>query len=225
MVSLKKILISIIIIIILILALTLGIKKKDEHRPESSPVVNLVAVGMDTTPSKTLLYSYDGKTWKQSSGGVCFDLMGTGVAYGKNKEGDDPMWVAAGRNTLNKNNNLLYSYDGIEWTGVTLGAVYFSDYGEAVAYGLSSDGNNMWVAVGYDSTDEAKSLLYSDDGKTWKKSKNGVSFNDGGGFGVAYGTNGNGTSMWVAVGSDYTDSKTLLYSYDGISWQPSEKWG
>ena len=41
------------------------------------------------------------------------------------------------------------------------------------------------------------------------------------GFGVAYGKNQDGTSpMWVAVGQDSDDSKNLLHSYNGISWEP-----
>ena len=40
---------------------------------------------------------------------------------------------------------------------------------------------------------------------------------------VAYGTSGDGTSMWVAVGDNTSGSSfgNIMYSYDGISWSNS----
>ena len=37
---------------------------------------------------------------------------------------------------------------------------------------------------------------------------------------MAYGTSGDGTPMWVAVGNDGGNGN-IMYSYDGISWSDS----
>ena len=55
----------------------------------------------------------------------------------------------------------------------------------------------MWVAVGNDSGNG--NIMYSYDGISWSDSVGGTSFNSQGN-GVAYGTSGVGTPMWVAVG-------------------------
>ena len=38
---------------------------------------------------------------------------------------------------------------------------------------------------------------------------------------VAYGASGNGTPMWVTVGTIGTSNGNIMYSYDGISWSDS----
>ena len=76
----------------------------------------------------------------------------------------------------------------------------------------------MWVAVGNDTGNG--NIMYSYDGISWSDSVGGTAFNSYG-FAVAYGTSGDGTPMWVAVGIDSTDNGNIMYSYDGISWSDS----
>ena len=67
-------------------------------------------------------------------------------------------------------------------------------------------------------------IMNSGNGITWSDSVGGTSFsNSGHGIGIAYGTSGDGTSMWVAVGNHGRDSGNgnIMYSYDGISWSDS----
>ena len=47
------------------------------------------------------------------------------------------------------------------------------------------NGTSMWVAVGRDAGDDAKTLLHSTNGISWQPSRNGVCFATNG-YGVAY---------------------------------------
>ena len=58
-----------------------------------------------------------------------------------------------------------------------------------------------WVAVGQDTVvSDNGHIMNSANGITWSNSVGGDAFNTGRGVGIAYGTSGDGTSMWVAVG-------------------------
>ena len=66
-------------------------------------------------------------------------------------------------------------------------------------------------------------IKYSYDGISWSDSVGGDAFSTTG-FGIAYGTRGDGTKMWVAAGDDLSGGTTngnIMYSYDGISWSDS----
>jgi hypothetical protein len=101
-------------------------------------------------------------------------------------------------------NQLAYSYDGINWIGVTLPSGGFSSFlGFDVAWG-----NDKFVACGGASNINTQKFYYSYDGKNWTLVTSTTFLNG------AYGVGFNGT-MWVAVG--YGNGSTA-YSYDGITW-------
>ena len=79
-----------------------------------------------------------------------------------------------------------------------------------------------WVAVGQDTGNG--NIMNSDNGITWSDSVGGITFSTRWILGVAYGTSGDGTSMWVAVGDNLPGGSSfgnIKYSYDGISWSDS----
>ena len=91
-----------------------------------------VAAGNDGAGGySNLMYSTDGKTWTDSSGGASFSRYGEGVAYGKGSDGN-PLWVAGGMNSSGGYSNLMYSTDGKTWTKSSGGAS-FSGAGRGVA--------------------------------------------------------------------------------------------
>jgi len=217
----------ILIFVVVALALGLGLglgleKKKDEGG--TSETVRWVAVGDDLpggTRAGNLMYSTDGINW-QISTGTSFATNAAGVAYGTSSDGTTPLWVAAGSNTGDDNNNLLYSTDGINWQ-ISTGAS-FTINGNGVAYGTSSDGTTpLWVAGGnnVNGGPANNNLIYSTDGINWQIST-GESFYSNSNS-VAYGTSSDGTTpLWVAGGSDTGGgNNNLMYSTDGISWQIS----
>ena len=71
-----------------------------------------------------------------------------------------------------------------------------------MAYGTSGDGTSdvggCWTMIGGGNG----SIKYSYDGISWSDSVGGNSFSSYGIRNVAYGTSGDGTPMWVAVGQD-----------------------
>lgn len=84
---------------------------------------------------------------------------------------------------------------------------------KAVALGLPIDSSDNNIAE--------NNLLYSYNGKTWTKGS-GSSFSYSNSLGeynkggVAY-----GNGRWVAVSSEQETNKNILYSDDGISWNPA----
>ncbi len=182
-----------------------------------------VAAGLSFTPEvtntgPTILYSADnGLSWTGTTGanfdseichGVATDGSGHWVAVGENRNNDTS--VATGP-------SILYSEDGIHWTGTT-GANFDSGGGLEVA----TDGNGKWVAVGYslinESTYTGPTILYSEDGIHWTGTT-GANFNTGLCAGVTHDGNGH----WVAVGTTFTPEVTstgpsIINSNDGITW-------
>ena len=108
-------------------------------------------------------------------------------------------WVAGGQGATN---NLAYSSDGINWTG--LGIITFGTYTKAVAWN-----GTRWVAGGVGYNTPPNSLAYSNDGINWTGL--GKSIFTLQATAVAW----NGT-RWVAGGNGTTN--TLAYSSDGINW-------
>lgn len=106
------------------------------------------------------------------------------------------MWVAVGQG----DDELAYSYDGINWNAARSNGV-LSSYGVSIAWN-----GTMWVAGGNSST--AIHLAYSYDGINWSAASSNGGLTEG--YYVA--TNGR---MWVAGGPG---GKRLAYSYDGINW-------
>ena len=112
--------------------------------------------------------------------------------------------VAVGGGAGEGNNKIVYSYDGINWTGVANSTSLFTNFGEDV-----ETNGTTWVAVG----NGTNVLAYSYDGKTWVglgTRIDGININRG--FAV----------KWInKLGKYYFGchgGRQFAYSYDGIDW-------
>ena len=208
----------------LIVALIFLIKEEDDDSSGSTPDLggNIVAVGFGFG-SQTIVHGTDGNKWQDATGSKFSSGQGYGIAYGTSSDGSC-LWVAVGSGT----HDILYSKDGTSWQDTATGTSTFGygsgsvgdGSGNGIAYGTSSDGTCLWVAVGQ-GTDH---ILYSKDGTYWQATATGISkfgdgdgsVGDGSGNGIAYGTSSDGTCLWVAVG---VGTHNILYSKDGTSWQ------
>jgi hypothetical protein len=173
-----------------------------------------VAVGVGGIIAK----STDGNVWTPAAGSATNKggiTSGWGVAYGKDALGAG-LWVAGGNSGV-----IAKSTDGNVWTpaatvsGVT-GKGGITSYANGVAYGKDALGAGLWVAVGGGGI-IAKSI----DGNVWTPAYTSVAGNVGGitapGYGVAYGKDGTGAGLWVAVGAGGLIAK----SPDGNIWTPA----
>jgi hypothetical protein len=128
------------------------------------------------------------------------------VAYGNGR------WCIGGQDmNSTPQSSIMYSdNDGDTWTKAT-------NSFKGMCYGIATDSNNNWVAVGYLYTGDTKSIKYSsDNGATWTDtaSLSGNIFTTG--YSVTYQPLSTG-SIWVATGSG--NSQTILYSgIIGYSW-------
>ncbi len=221
---------SIVMIVIAALVVTVILITLKEEESNTEQLVQAVALGFPTvlpnnpTDGPTLIYSYDGKKWRESTGSSFnYNLAdgfysNGGVNFGNNK------WVATGWNR-NTDVNILYSNNGIDWKeanrndGMSIfyngGPDDIRQRGNKVVYG-----KDKWVAVGKDENNE--NILYSTDGISWyvaemlipgQSTFPGASTLDGA-KGIAYGNN-----RWVAVGKADGNIGNILYSDNGISWQ------
>ena len=217
------ILIFVVIALGLGLGLGLGLEKKKDEGGDSggvSETVRWVAAGSGGGGYGNLMYSTDGKTWTDSSGGASFSsTAGSGVAYGKGS-GGNPLWVAVGGDTGGGYGNLMYSTDGKTWTDSSGGASFSFAGRGVVAYGTTNGTSPMWVAAGSNGGGGYGNLMYSTDGKTWTESSGGASFSVSG-SGVAYGKDSGGNPLWVAAGKDGGGYGSLMYSTDGMCWTDS----
>ena len=198
----------------LIVALIFLIKEDDDSSGSTPDLgANIVAVGNGTRP---IVHGTDGNKWQAATGSNFDDFGGAwGIAYGTSSDGSC-LWVAVG----GVSHQILYSKDGIDWQDTATGTSKFGvvglNDGRGIAYGTSSDGSCLWVAVGGGD----HHILYSKDGISWQDTATGTSkfgvvgLNDG--RGIAYGTSSDGSCLWVAVGGG---DHHILYSKDGISWQ------
>jgi hypothetical protein len=143
---------------------------------------------MGSGSPNTLLYSYDGFSWK-GLGTSVFANYCTGIVS------SGSIWVASG----SYNNTIAYSYDGINWTGI--GKTAINGWGNCVGYNGS-----IWLVGGF-SSDGFKQIASSNTGTSFT----GVAspFIDSC-TGIAW--NGN---LWVAVGY-WTN--TIAWSTDGTNW-------
>jgi hypothetical protein len=174
-----------------------------------------VAVGETTN---TIAYSYDGFNWTGVQNSLTIFTRSDKVYW------NGTMWIAVGTfgatgvdmaNVIsgsNTKNAIVYSYDGINWTGAPTSTGIFSSYGFGIAYNNKRANTitfprKLMVAGGASSTNP---LSYSYDGKTWT-SANSTNIFSVSTRGVAY----NG-KMWVAVGQGSTN--TMAWSNDGINW-------
>ena len=177
-----------------------------------------VAVGNTGVIAK----STDGNVWTPAatvsgvSGKGGITNIGSGVAYGKDGNGAG-LWVAVGEGEV-----IAKSTDGDVWTpAATISGVSgkggLTTYGFGVAYGKDGTGAGLWVAVG-----SGGLIAKSTDGNVWTPAAtvSGVSGKGGitdSGRGVAYGKDGNGAGLWVAVGY----AGIIAKSTDGNVWTPA----
>ena len=94
-------------------------------------------------------------------------------------------------------------------------AITNSDSGTKTTPGPGPDVEAKWVVVGDDGPDGGYgSIMYSENGETWKETSSGDSFSDQG-YGVAYGTSNGVSPLWVAVGNGDAGGKfygNIMYS-------------
>ena len=172
-----------------------------------------VAVGGGSIIAK----STDGNVWTPAatvsgvSGKGGITGYGVGVAYGKDALGAG-LWVAVGEGGI-----IAKSTDGNVWTPAAGDATNkggIIDSGRGVAYGKDGNGAGLWVAVG-----DGGLIAKSTDGNVWTPAatvsgvsgKGGITSNA---HGVAYGKDGTGAGLWVAVGYNGVIAKSM----DGNVW-------
>ena len=139
---------------------------------------------------------------------------GNGVAYGNG------LWVAVGDHD-NGEDQILWSTDPTKgWTSSESEPFGSDGSGNGVAYGKDSNGNGLWVAVGYNNNGEDQILWSRDPRVGWTSSESGPFNEYGTGRGIAYGKDSSGNGLWVAVG--YDDD----YGEDQILWSrdPTDGW-
>ena len=163
-----------------------------------------VAVGL----GGLIANSTDGNVWTAAvtnvdgtKGGLSTYVYG--VAYGNGR------WVAVGQSTISAG-GIAISTDSKNWSP----ARSINNFGaRRVAYGKDVSGNGLWVSVGSGPIMIAKST----DGNNWTSAA-GVDYNKGGiidvANNVAYGEDGTGNGLWVAVGRGGKIAK----STDGNVW-------
>jgi hypothetical protein len=164
--------------------------------------------------------STDGNVWTPAYKAGGLTNTGYGVAYGKDASGFG-LWVAVGDSGIDER-LILKSTDGNVWTDTAKvsgvygrGGIPYTAYG--IAYGKDGTGKGLWVACGNAGTIIAK----SSDGHVWTPAYTSVAGNVGGittnAYSVAYGKDGTGKGLWVAVGGGGIIAK----SSDGNIWTPA----
>ena len=164
-----------------------------------------VAVGAGVT-NQTLIGSTDGTNWTQYPYNQPFSTAGYGVAW------NGVNWIAVGKG----GNTIVSSDDGINWTGYS----FLSNQGNNVVYGKDGSGNGLWVAAGEGS---GSTIATSPNGTTWTNSVSAstvfaVQGYAGAAYGVAYGKDGSGNGLWVAVGNSINVGNTIATSRNGTTW-------
>jgi len=155
-----------------------------------------VAVGYSgnniATSTDGVLWTGRGSTMFSGSSGKC-------VASGKDGSGNN-LWVAGGYYSI------ASSPDGITWTHRSS----LFAYANGIAYG-----NGLWIAAG--SCNPVNTIATSTNGITWTLRSAG--FGWGSANAVAYGRDGSGNRLWVAVGaSSSSPVDSIMSSTDGINW-------
>lgn len=184
-----------------------------------------VAVGQDSVEYSisgdsfnTIKYSEDGINWNNATG-VSFSSYGNRVAFGPSGLGVDggtavETFVAVGYDYLN-NNHIVYSHNGREWQAAT--GDTFSNHGNAVAYGVSSNGTSgIWVAVG---VDDLNPIKYSvNGGTTWINSDNVNLNKQVGALDVIYNLKNKRFEVVGKKNKHSSGSGVLYHSQNGKEW-------
>lgn len=170
----------------------------------SGQIGNSIDNGRDWSLSDTSIFSGAGGVVAGGAGaGVATDGKGNWVAVGQSSNGT----TARGRIGYSNNN-------GNTWTLSNTGL--FSENG-GLGYGVATDGNGNWVAVGKNDTG-ARIGTSIDNGKNWSISNIGSLFDGtgGGGLGFRVATDGKGT--WIAVGESTTTNQMGISNNNGTDW-------
>jgi hypothetical protein len=129
---------------------------------------------------------------------------GYGAAYANG------LWVAGGTLATGSNTLATSIDNGSTWTG--LGSTVFDNNCRNVVYA-----NELWVAVGGIT---GNTIASSTNGTTWTGGTNFVGGNTAtifsSGYSVAYGKDGTGAGLWVAVGAGTVN--TIATSTNGTAW-------
>ena len=163
--------------------------------------------------------SADGTNWTNTQ----FSILNENSTYGNIASGLDGsgnvIFIATGQNNNGLGNTIATTTDGVTWTGRGM-AGFNGAYGFAsgIAFGKDGSGNNLWVVTGR-VTDytmgEGNCIASSSDGYNWVV-RNSTIFNRYGGNDVAFGKDGGGNNLWVAVGGG--DATAYATSTNGTSW-------
>ena len=171
---------------------------------------------VDTTAN--IFYSTDGINWRPARNTVSRISVGASIksiAYGRDENGRG-LWIAGASGLAV---TVLYSYNGIDWAGVSNSGSTISSLGvSSIAYGLNTTtGRGLWVAGVNRSTTDGNAFVVSTTGRDgWtpvSNTKTGLFDVSGGGpTSISY-FNG----VWYATGSSagMSTGRTLAYSYDG----------
>lgn len=169
-----------------------------------------VAVGSNAgNPSiKNVSTSSDGITWtgQTANGGI---TNASNVAYGKNSSGNG-VWVMCGQTKF------ATSTDGTSWTAcATNGGIDNSVIN--VAFGKDNLGVDLWIGIGWASNAANNIVRSTDGGNSWIACATNGGINKIG-RSAAYGKDGSGQPLWVAVGQRNTGGNTIAYSSNGNNW-------
>jgi hypothetical protein len=164
-------------------------------------------------------YSYDGITWTAGASSELFTSWANGVQW------NGQMYVGCGTGNTG---TLAYSYNGSNWFPASNNP--FTYVGDSSCWSVAWNGA-VWIAAGdQDLSDGAKSMAYSYDGMNWTRLANPLA----NAYAVAsrrvlpyVGTTPIVTPKTEVVTENFTvvggfgtsNSNSLGYSYDGITWQ------
>ena len=125
---------------------------------------------------------------------------------------DGNIWLAGGA-FFPSPYQLVYSYDTLTWSGLSINPSFFS--GSPICWDIEYNGN---VFVAAFRNDNNTKILYSSDGLSWNQSNTGTLFT---GVNDAISLNWNGNIL--SVGGE--GGNTIGYSTDGINWSASTNGG
>ena len=160
-------------------------------------------IGNSPTAGKINVSTDYGTTWINYISNLGSVL---GIAYGRNNN-NNPVWIATGSTKITISTN-----SGVSWGyGVDISFSYSST---CAAFGKNGSGQNLFMVGGRSAS--GYNIYSSPDGTTWtgRIPFNGTmsSVTD-----IKYGQIGDGTPVWVAVGT-YNSAIRIAYSLDGSSW-------
>ena len=98
-------------------------------------------------------------------------------------------------------------FDVNYWADASLWSALDAAFGTSIIYGVASDGDGVWVAVG----DSGKAARSTDNGATWTDITTAVPF----GTSIVRGVASDGADTWVAVGNSGIAARS---TDNGVTW-------